>query len=330
MNLDSDVASPSFTIGPDRSTERTIPVEHIHRSPYRTVALTPGPSAIAAWLINPDAHDKVLVRRRPQGGYELLVGEFNWRVAQAARCDTIRVQVLEMADDGLARRLATLDADQDLRHLPQATTHEGVLPWSGAGKLVIARAIQLLHKDHQWSLTESARLFGLSRTEGAHYVRVLALPSTVLDLVVQGSLSFGQARALSRLSGWPTTALLLATKVAALPGTPARAKRRACSVREVERCVSETILRLEQDSCNGASEARKKVNAGAVRSSATARASGDLRRAEMLLTDHCGFPVHIEFDAKSHTGSVILRFASVDEFHVLADLLAPGIDFDEN
>ncbi|WP_295447562.1 hypothetical protein [uncultured Thiodictyon sp.] len=330
MDLNSDVAAPSLTVAPDCSTERKIPVEQVHRSPYRPVALVPGPSAIAAWLLNPDAHNNVLVRRRPKGGYELLVGEFDWRLAQAARCDTIRVKVLDRADDGLARQLATLDADQDLKHLPHAATHEGVLPWSGAGKLVIARAIQLLNKEKGWSLTESARLFGLSRTEGAHYVRVLTLPSKVLDLLAKGSLSFGQARALSRLSAWPTTALLLATKVAALPGTPARARRRVCSVREVERRVSKAILQLEQDNWNGESDVGKKAKERDAHSGSTDRASGDLRRAEMLLTDHCGFPVRIEFDAKSHTGRLVLRFASVDEFHVLADLLAPGIDFDES
>ena len=108
---------------------------------------------------------------------------------------------------------------------------------------------------------ESARLFGLSRTKGAHYVRVLALPSKMIDLLAQGRLFFGQARDLSRLSTWPTTVLLLATRVAALPGTPTCAIRRYCSVREIERHVSEAILQLEQDSWNGKSDVGKKANA---------------------------------------------------------------------
>ena len=328
MDLNSDVAAPSLTVAPDCSTERKIPVEQVHRSPYRPVALVPGPSAIAEWLINPDAHNNVLVRRRPQGGYELLVGEFDWRLAQAARCDTIRAQVLDKADDGLARRLATLDADRDLKHLPQAATHEGVLPWSGKGKLVIARAIHLLNRERNWSLTESARLFGLSRTEGAHYVRVLSLPADILDLLNRGSLSFGQARALSRIAHRPTQVRLLAVKVATLPGTPARARRRSCSVREVERLVADALQPLTREDRN-ADPLVGEVAAHRDRREVSRRhGSADLRRTERLLNEGCGFPLHIEFDTRSQRGHLVLEFRSIDEFQTLAELLAPGIHFE--
>ena len=327
MHRHSAVASPPLVTGPDCSTERTIPVEHIHRSPYRTVALAPGPSAIAARLLNPDAHNNVLVRRRPQGGYELLVGEFDWRLAQAARCDTIRAQVLDRADDGLARQLATLDADQDLKHLPHAATHEGVLPWSGEGKLLIARAIQLLNKEKGWSLTESARLFGLSRTEGAHYVRVLSLPADILDLLNRGSLSFGQARALSRIAHRPAQVRLLAVKVATLPGTPARARRRSCSVREVERLVADALQPPALGDSNAVLLLGGVTAPGDRREVSVRHGSADLRRTERLLNEGCGFPVHIEFDTRSQRGHLVLEFRSIDEFQTLAELLAPGIDF---
>lgn len=328
MDLNSEVASPSLIIGPDCSTQRKIPVEQIHRSPYRPVALVPGPSAIAAWLLNPDAHNNVLVRRRPQGGYELLVGEFDWRLAQAARCNTIRAQVLDIADDGLAQQLATLDASQDLKHLPHAAKREGILPWSGEGKLVIARAIHLLHKEQKWSLTESARLFGLSRTEGAHYVRVLLLPVDVLDLINRGDLSFGQARALSRIAHRPAQARLLAVKVAALPGTPARARRRSCSVREVERLVADALRPPTQDDSDGDSLAGDATTQRGKRAASARYASADLRRAERLLNESCGFPVHIEFDTRTRRGRLALDFTSIDGFQTLAELLAPGVDFE--
>ncbi len=186
MRFNSAVASAPLSIDQDRSTECIIPVEHIHRSPYRTVAPMPGPSAIAAWLLNRDAHDNVLVRRRPQGGYELLVGEFNWRLAQAARCDTIRAKVLDRADDRLARQLAALDAYQDATKHPGATAYAGELPWCGRAKMAIARAVRVLRKEQNWSLTAAAELFGLSRTEGSLYLRVLTLPTPVLNLIDQG------------------------------------------------------------------------------------------------------------------------------------------------
>lgn len=329
MPLESDVVSPPLTHARDRSTERTVPVEQIHRSPYRAVAPAPDPSTLAGWLINPDTRNSILVRPRTPGGYELLIGEFEWRLAQAGRRETLSVRVLESADDRLAQQLAALDAEQDLKHLPYTATREGVLPWSGEAKLMMARAIQLLHQEQEWTLTGAARLFGLSRTEGAHYVRVLTLPSKVLELLAQGSLSFGQARALSRLSPWPTTALLLATKVAALPGTPARARRRACSVRELERRVSATLLRLERERWDGESKGETKADASDANRSSTRPVSGDLRRAAMRLSDHCGFPVRIEFDTRSRCGRLILEFTSIDGFQTLAELLAPGIDFED-
>lgn len=306
-----------------------VPIEHIYRSPHRPLAPTPDPAALAAWLDNPALRDRVLVRPRRLGGYELLVGEFSWRLAQAAQFDTLSARVLKPVDDGLAQQLAALDAYQDTARLPGTTVGAGHLPWCGRAKLAIARAIRVLRQEQRWSLTAAAELFGLSRAEGAHYLRVLTLPVPVLDLIEQGALSFGQARALARLTAWPERARVLAQKVAALPGTPARTRRRPYSVREVERLVAE-ILRREETAAHDA-DAGIGTRAGLTGRMAgqVKHASGDLLRAERLLTERCGFPVQIDFDLHSGQGRIMVRFASLDEFQTIAELLAPGIDFED-
>jgi len=317
----------SAVTGP--SALRVIPIEQVYRSPFRAIAPAPGPSALAAWLEDGAPRDGVLVRPRIPNGYELLLGEFTWRLAQAARRETLSARILEHADDGLAQQLAALDAQQDTQRLPDAIAAAGHLPWCGQAKMAMAHAIRVLRTERHWSLTAAAALFGLSRAEGAHYVRVLTLPAPVLELVEQGALSFGQARALARLAPWPEHARLLAHKVAARPGTPARARRRPHSVREVERLVAETMLQLEGvDTNQGAGEGvpASRARAGTGHSRYAAQ---DLARTERILTEGCGFPVQIDFDPRSLRGRLILRFASLDEFQTLADRLVPGIDFED-
>ena len=327
MHRDTSNESGSGAAAAERSALHAIPIECIHRSPYRALAPAPGPAAIATWRGTGEQHG-VLVRPRILGGYELLVGEFAWRLAQAARGETLWARVLELPDEGLAQQLATLDAQQDAERIPGAPAHPGQLPWCSGAKLTIARTIRTLRTEQHWSLTAAASAFGLSRAEGAHYVRVLTLPAPVLALIDQGALSFGQARALARLAHWPEHARLLALKVAALPGTPARGRRRPHSVREVERLVAETLQHCDDDALTGDIAGDARAGHTGVAAGATRHASSDLARTERILSERCGFPVQIDFDPRSRGGRLVVRFASVDEFQTVAERLAPGIDFE--
>ena len=268
---------------------------------------------------------------RPQrlGGYELLVGELTKRLAQATRCDTLSVRVLEPVNEEIAQQLAALDAHQDAKRLTGAAVGAEHLPWCSRAKMMIARSIRVLRKEQNWSLTADAELFGLSRAEGAHYLRVLTLPSPVLDLIDQGALSFGQARALARLAKWPERSRVLAHKVAALPGTPARARRRSHSVRVVERLVADTLRQANEDEMARQAGAGERLGRPGVTAAPTRHASRDLTRAERILTERSGFPVQIDFDPRSLHGRLVVRFASLDEFQTLAERLVPGINFED-
>ena len=307
----------------------TIPIEHIYRSPHRPLAPSPDAATLAAWLERRELHERVLVRPRTLGGYELLLGEFTWRLAQAARCDTLAARVLMAVDEELAQQLAALDAHQDAVRVPGASAGAGSLPWCGKAKMAMARAIRVLRKEQHWSLSAAAELFGLSRAEGAHYLRVLTLPAPVLDLIDQSALSFGQARALSRLAVWPERVRILAYKVAALPGTPARTRRRPHSVREVERLVAESLRQLATLDQDGAAGIGRSAEVTGMKAGPAKYAARDLVRTERRLAECCGFPVKIDFDSRSGSGRLMVRFASVDEFQTLAERLAPGIDFED-
>jgi ParB-like chromosome segregation protein Spo0J len=177
-------------------------------------------------------------------------------------------------------------------------------------------------------MTKAAPLFGLSRTEGIHYVRVLKLPPDALDLLTRGALSFGQARVIARIANRPEQARLLAIKVASLPGTPARARRRSFTVRAVERLVAETLREMNQSETDVAWQSSDIADRRTGSGVPDKHSSGDLRRAERLLAENCGFPVQIQFDPQSQRGRLIVRFSSIDEFQTISELLAPGIDFD--
>ncbi|MGF7008172.1 ParB/RepB/Spo0J family partition protein [Aminobacter sp. BE322] len=122
----------------------------------------------------------VVVRPAAQAGrYEIIAGERRWRAAQRAGINEIPVIVREV-NDRTALELAIIENVQrtDLNAIEEALGY------------------QQLIDDHNYTQADLGQVIGKSRSHVANTLRLLKLPDVVRDMLVNGELSAGHARAL--------------------------------------------------------------------------------------------------------------------------------------
>jgi ParB family chromosome partitioning protein len=117
---------------------------------------------------------------RSRGGqFEIVAGERRWLAAQAAGLDSIPAIVHGVDDrDALILALAENVVRDDL------------------GAIELARAYAALIDRHGVSVSDLARALGRSRPAVANTLRLLELPEDVIELVANGELGEGHARAI--------------------------------------------------------------------------------------------------------------------------------------
>ena len=159
-----------------------------------------------------------------------------------------------------------------------------------------ARAYQKLADEEGMTQAEIAGLVDKSRSHVANLQRLLALPGDVLDLLASGSLSMGHARALVGHEE--------ASQIAA------RAAKEQLSVREVEKLVR-----------NGASSPRKPSGTPRVPEAET---DADIAAVQGHLEEFLGLPVQIRTDGAPSTGTVTIRYRTLDQLDLICQRLTGG------
>jgi ParB family chromosome partitioning protein len=209
---------------------------------------------------------------RPRGDrFQIIAGERRWRAAREAGLTTVPVAVRDVPDEALLE-LALVENIQRQELTP----------------LEEAQAFQRLQAEFSLTQEEVARRVGRDRTTVANTLRLLRLPRELRDLVAEGRLDAGHARALLALSD-PEQQIELGREVA----------RRGLSVREVERRVA-----LARAARTGSGRPRKDANT---------------RAAEERLRAALGTPVEVR--RRGRGGSVRITFKSEAELQRLFDML---------
>jgi len=157
----------------------------------------------------------IVVRDRPEGGYELIMGERRLRAAKAAGLDSVPAIVRDTTDDALLR-----DALLENIHRVQLNPLEE------------AAAYQQLLEEFGATHEELASRIGRSRSQVTNTIRLMKLPVKVQTRVAAGVLSAGHARA---LLGLPSSEAMdaLATRIVA-EGMSVRATEEAVAVAAAE------------------------------------------------------------------------------------------------
>ena len=120
--------------------------------------------------------------RRTDAGYEIVVGERRWRAAQMAGLSSIPAIVKEFSSSDL---LATALVENIQR--------------SDLNPLEIGAAFDKLLKEAGLSHAQVAKQVGMSRSSVTNHLRLLALPESIKENLLDGRLSMGHARALLSL-----------------------------------------------------------------------------------------------------------------------------------
>ena len=124
----------------------------------------------------------LLVRPMPDGSYRLVAGERRWRAARTAGLSEVPVVIKEMTDE----EAAVFALVENLQRADLNPVEE-------------AQGMRRLMDDFGLTQEQVSERVGKSRPAVANALRLLKLPSQVLESVSSGELSAGHARALAAL-----------------------------------------------------------------------------------------------------------------------------------
>ena len=138
------------------------------------------------------------VRELPSGYYQIIAGERRWRAARMAGLSEIPAVVIE-ADDKKAMELALIEnlQRQDLNAMEEALGYQSLM------------------QDYGLTQEEAASRVGKSRSAVANALRLLNLPEPIAQMIREGKLTAGHARAVLKLKA-EKKQLEAAQKIAAL------------------------------------------------------------------------------------------------------------------
>ena len=165
--------------------QRELDVSQLHPGKYqpRVHMDQAALSALADSIKSQGIMQPILVRKLPQNGYEIIAGERRWRAAQIAGLKQVPVLIREVADEAaLAMALIENIQREDLNPIEEA------------------QGIQRLINEFAMTHEGAAEAVGRSRSAVSNLLRLLNLPKSVQDMVLQGTLDMGHARALLPLS----------------------------------------------------------------------------------------------------------------------------------
>ncbi len=155
----------------------------------------------------------ILVRPMEDGSYRIVAGERRWRAARMLGLDEVPVNIKEMTDTEAAQ-LALIENLQ----------RENLNP--------VEEAMGFKELIEKYDMTQDAvaKTIGRSRSSVSNSMRILALPDRILNMVEDGELSLGHAKA---LLSFENEDLMIATAVKAANG--------GLTVRQVERAAQKSL-----------------------------------------------------------------------------------------
>jgi ParB family chromosome partitioning protein len=256
------------------SADRAIPIEFIARSqrnPRRHFDENELQD-LASSIRQHGIVQPVVVRTIGVNRYEIIAGERRWRAAQLAGFTDVPVIVRDV-DDRTALELAIVENVQrsDLNPLEEAMGYEQLIA------------------EHGYTQNDLGEIIGKSRSHVANSLRLLKLPDPVRDMLADGSLSAGHARALVSTSDPSGLARTIVSK--------------GLSVRDAERLAQNDI----------------KSQGDALEKRPSAEKDSDTVALERSLSDALGLDVKISH--KGGSGQIRIGYRTLEQLEAVCRLL---------
>ncbi len=218
----------------------------------------------------------IVVRRAPEG-YEIIAGERRWRAAQQAGLKEVPVVIREAGD---------LDAAE--WSIVENLQRESLNP------VEEAEAFRILAEQFGLSQEDIAHRVAKDRSTVANSLRLLRLPSEILDSLTEGKITSGHARCFLSLEQAPLQLQAYRTVL-----------ERKLSVRETERLVKGLLTKK-------GNKDRTKESPGSMH----------LKHLEKSLAERYLSAVRIRQGRKN--GRIEIRFSGEEELNRLIRLLLDG------
>jgi ParB family transcriptional regulator, chromosome partitioning protein len=229
-----------------------------------------------------------LVVRRVGDGFELIAGERRLRAAQAADWRQVPVQIRNVDD----RQMAELAIVENVQRKDLNAIEKG-------------ESFQRYLDQYQCTQEELASRVQIDRSTVANLIRLLELPVDVKQMVQEGDISQGHARALLPL-GETEEQIAFARRI----------KKDGMSVRATEQAVQERIHALDGD-------ALRIVDADGNSRPVPRPRNEQIAALEQELRTALGTKVDLSQTAKGR-GKITIHFQSHEEFARLRQLLTPA------
>jgi ParB family chromosome partitioning protein len=214
----------------------------------------------------------ILVRPLAAGRYEIIAGERRWRAARLAGLAAVPALVRDVPDrNALAIALIENIQREDLNPLDEA-----------AGLMRLIEEFGMTH-------AAAAEALGKSRAAITNSLRLLELAPPVQELLREGRLDMGHARALLALPALQQIELAR------------QAVTRGLSVRQVENLVARNERRT----------ARRRA----------AKPDRDVARLEEELSGRLGTTVSIRTGPKAGSGKLVIHYSTLDQLDSLISRL---------
>ncbi len=205
--------------------------------------------------------------KKEPGKFEIIAGERRWLAAQRAGLHEIPVTVLDISDvESLEVAIVENIQRDDLNPIEEA------------------RGYKRLFEEFKYDHESISKLMSKSRSHVSNTLRLLTLPSDVIAMLEEGSLSSGQARPLIGL----VNASHIAEEIVA----------KNYSARKVEYLVKTKKNKNEKNKTYDA----------------------NILKAQEKIEKILGLKVHIN-NRKNNSGKIVIEYKDLEQFDFVSDLL---------
>jgi ParB family chromosome partitioning protein len=206
-----------------------------------------------------------------EGGYQIVAGERRWRAARIAGLTTVPVNIRELTDyEAMSVALVENLQREDLNPVEEAEGYRKLSESTG------------------WTQEQIAKRVGKSRPAIANSLRLLSLPDEVIDLLKEGKLTAGHAKAILSLAD-DASRISVARTVA----------EKGLSVREAEKISQKTPVQKTFRLPSGKDPVAHEV--------------------EIALQNELGVEVDVKY--KAGKGTLSLNFYSKEQLYEFANKL---------